>query len=45
MASITIDKWTNSNPSDKSLQELAIIISAIIDYINALDARITALGG
>lgn len=45
MSSITIDKWTNYDPRNKNLEELAIILSAIIDYINDLDERITALGG
>lgn len=45
MAAITIKKWANRKTEDKDLQELAIVLSAIMDYIDALDVRITALGG
>ncbi len=44
MAAITISRWSNTDPNNKDMQELEIILSAIIDYLNKLDARLTAGG-
>jgi hypothetical protein len=39
-----IPQWKNKEPNDKNFEELAIIIQQIIDYLDALDARLTAGG-
>lgn len=44
MAAITVEKWKNKKPEEKNFEELAIMLSALIDYVNALDARLTAHG-
>ena len=36
--------WKNKDSGDKNFEELAIILQQIIDYLDALDARLTAGG-
>lgn len=39
-----IDFWKNRNPKDQSLEELALMLKQILDYLNELDARLAAGG-
>jgi len=39
-----IPLWKNKEPQNKDLEELSIIIKQIIDYMDTLDARLTAGG-
>lgn len=44
MAEIETPFWKNKDPNNKDLEELAITIQQIIEYLNTLDARLTAGG-
>ena len=39
-----IPNWKNKESENKNFEELSILIRQIIDYLDALDARLTAGG-